>query len=68
MNIAGKLYTLSHDDVFTEFGLIIEVNFFCFLFRFPTLFAICIHTFKFNQQIVCWEARASRQVLCSTPP
>jgi hypothetical protein len=39
-----------------------------FFLRFPNLFAICIHTFKYNQQIVCWEARAGRGVLCSTPP
>jgi hypothetical protein len=38
-----------------------------FVFRFPNLFSICIHTFKYNQQIVCWEARAGRGVLCSTP-
>jgi hypothetical protein len=24
-----------------------------FFFRFPNLFAICIHTFKYNRQIVC---------------
>jgi hypothetical protein len=24
-----------------------------FCFRFPNLFAICIHIFKYNQQIVC---------------
>jgi hypothetical protein len=24
-----------------------------FSFRFPNLFAICIHTFRYNQQIVC---------------
>jgi hypothetical protein len=24
-----------------------------FFFRFPNLFAICIDTFKYNQQIVC---------------
>jgi hypothetical protein len=24
-----------------------------FFFRFPNVFAICIHTFKCNQQIVC---------------
>jgi hypothetical protein len=39
-----------------------------FFVRFPNLFAICIHTFKYNQQIVCWEARVDRGVLCSTPP
>jgi hypothetical protein len=37
-------------------------------FRFPNFFAICIDTFKYDQQIVCWEARAGRGVLCSTPP
>jgi hypothetical protein len=37
-----------------------------FFFRFPSLFAICIRTFKYNQQMVCWEARAGRGVLCST--
>jgi hypothetical protein len=35
-------------------------------FIFHNLFAICIHTY--NQQIVCWEARAGRGVLCNTPP
>jgi hypothetical protein len=39
-----------------------------FFFKFPYLFAICIDTFKYNQQIVYWEARAGRGVLCSTPP
>jgi hypothetical protein len=33
-----------------------------FFLRFPNLFAICIDTFKYNQQMVCWEARASRGV------
>jgi hypothetical protein len=32
--------------------------------RFPNLFAIWVHKFKYNQQIVCWEARAGRGVLC----
>jgi hypothetical protein len=35
---------------------------------FLNVFAICIDTFKYNQQMVCWEARAGRGVLCSTPP
>jgi hypothetical protein len=39
-----------------------------FFFRFPNLFAICTDTFKYNQQMVCWEARAGRGELCSTPP
>jgi hypothetical protein len=39
-----------------------------FFFRFPNLFAICVDTFKYNQQMVCWEVRAGRGVLCSTPP
>jgi hypothetical protein len=34
------------------------------LFRFLNLFAICIDTFKYNQQMVCWEARAGKGVLC----
>jgi hypothetical protein len=37
-------------------------------FRFPNLFAICTDTFKYNQQMVCWEARAGRGVLCNTLP
>jgi hypothetical protein len=37
-------------------------------FRFPNLFAICRDTFRYIQQIVCWEARAGRRVLCSNPP
>jgi hypothetical protein len=39
-----------------------------FFFRFPNLFAICMHTFKYYQQIVCWKERAGRGVLCSTHP
>jgi hypothetical protein len=39
-----------------------------FFFRFPNLFASCTVTFKYTHQIVCWEARAGRGVLCSTPP
>jgi hypothetical protein len=39
-----------------------------FFFRFPNLFAICRDTFTYNQQILCWEARAGRGVLCSTSP
>jgi hypothetical protein len=38
-----------------------------FFVRFFNLFAICIDTLKYNQQMVCWEARAGREVLCSTP-
>jgi hypothetical protein len=36
-------------------------------FLFPNLFAICRDTFRYIQQMVCWEARAGRGVLCSTP-
>jgi hypothetical protein len=44
-----------------------ERNF--FLLDFPIyLQSIYIYTFKCNQQIVCWDARADRGVLCSTPP
>jgi hypothetical protein len=39
-----------------------------FFFKFPNLFAICNDTFRYIQQMVCWEARAGRGVLCSTPP
>jgi hypothetical protein len=35
--------------------------------RFPNLFAICRNTFRYIQQMVRWEARAGRGVLCSTP-
>jgi hypothetical protein len=34
-----------------------------FFFGFPNLFAIYIDTFKYNQQMVCWKARAGRGVL-----
>jgi hypothetical protein len=36
-------------------------------FIFPNLFAICRDTFRYIQQMVCWEARAGRGVPCSTP-
>jgi hypothetical protein len=39
-----------------------------FFFRFLNVFAICIDTFKYNQQIVCLEAMVGRGVLCSTSP
>jgi hypothetical protein len=34
----------------------------CFegFFLFHNLFAICIDTLKYNQQMMCWEARAGR--------
>jgi hypothetical protein len=37
-------------------------------FLFPNVFAICRDTFRYIQQMVYWEARAGRGVLCSTPP
>jgi hypothetical protein len=43
-------------------------------FRVSNLFFISqficnLYTYiKYNQQIVCWEARAGRGVLCSTSP
>jgi hypothetical protein len=39
-----------------------------FFFKFPHLFAIYNDTFRYIQQMVCWEVRAGRGVLCSIPP
>jgi hypothetical protein len=46
-----------------KFGIPRKVVAFFFFFRFPNLFAVCIDTFKYNQQMVCLEGMHEFQFL-----